>query len=197
MSPATANTDSKTVTQPLTIPKWAEPGRSSNFTYSLVNSSSSCFSPSSCCGLPGGDYRSLREQKLPVPSSGGWGRVFWWWHLASCLAPAGGGGSSGQRGCVLSSEVCVWKLGRPCVLFHVSSVFWLSLLFPRYGCSDIWLLKGEKEATNLLKWSWNCFVLLWGSCVKEVSTLLTPINIKFLLLVGFAYGKEEDWPLIH
>lgn len=148
-----------------------------------------------------------REQKLPVPFLGGWGRVSWWWHRVSCLAPTGisswwGGGGSGWWWWALAAVglcpcpgVCVWKLRRPHLPSHLSSLIWPSLLFVSYGYPDTGLVKGEKEATNLLKFSWDYFVLLWGFCVKGVSTLSTPINTKPLLLIGFAYGKEKDWPL--
>lgn len=63
-SPATANIDRKTVTKQLTTPKLAETGRGSNFIHSFINSSSSCSSLSSCCGLPGGDYQPLKAAEV-------------------------------------------------------------------------------------------------------------------------------------
>lgn len=53
----------------------------------------------------------------------------------------------------------------------------------------------REKVMSLVKLSWGYVVSSWGLGVKGASSVLTPINIKPLLLIGFAYGKEEDWPL--
>lgn len=147
-----------------------------------------------------------REQTLPIPSLGGWGRVSWCWYLLFCLAPAGmrgcwgGGGGGGGDGLQLLGAVSFpaalpLEAGEVLCALSISSLLWLSLLFPKYCCPDIWLLKGEEK--QQIYWNYlNVILFSRGvSCVKGVSILLTPINIKPLLLKAFAYGKEEDWPL--
>lgn len=94
-----------------------------------------------------------------------------------------------------SLQPCLWKLGRPCVPFQSH---------PSSGChscfqSTVVLILGYSKERKKLQIYWNYLDVILFSCgvsgVKGVSILLTPINIKPLLLIGFAYGKEEDWPL--